>query len=442
MLNTILIFLFISLSFLEYFHSKLQLLPRYVTWTPEIICIILLFIITIKYSFSKILNISYKYLMLFVIYISVIFCGIVLNKVSASNIIIGIRNYLVFLPLFILPAIYEIKYEDVKKQFKLLIVILLIQVPIAIYQRLIQYKDIYTGDVVTGSFLSPGVLSILIIGAISICYSFYLRGRVKLKNFLIFSLIIFIPAMINETKATIFLLSAGIICTSLIEKEGNKIKKIKNIFLMLCVLTILLSSFTILYDKFYKKDDLGKPGLLDNINMLITGRSYLYYGERANEENNRKIGRIDAILLANKELSENIGTYMFGVGIGNAHQSYFNKDKANVYNIDELGGGQNVISSLMWEIGILGLFCYILFLIFIFLDASILKNEDGFFGTFALGWISIVIIMLINLIYKNTFFINVINMIFFYFSGIISTKAFNRIRKNNGSISHKTFLSS
>jgi hypothetical protein len=231
--------------------------------------------------------------------------------------------------------------------------------------------------------------------------------------------------MINETKATVFLLPAGLISASFLEKSQNSFSKIKNIFFMVFILAIMLTVFTLIYNTFYKDEEKSKRGLFSHIESIYKGKSYLYWGERAEDESNRKVGRIDAIVLAYKKLSNDIGTMFFGMGMGNAHTTDFSLLGEHKINVDiELGGERNVISSMLWETGFLGLLLYLLFLFLFLRDTILLKKSDDFFGTFAIGWISIIAIMFINLIYKNTFRMNQINLLFFYFSGLIASKAF------------------
>jgi hypothetical protein len=78
---------------------------------------------------------------------------------------------------------------------------------------------------------------------------------------------------------------------------------------------------------------------------------------------------------------------------------------------------------MLWEVGVFGLGIYLIFLFLFLKDAILLKKKENFFGAFALGWIGIIIINFINLVYKNTFRIHEINLIFFYFSGVVVSKA-------------------
>lgn len=424
-INYIFYGLFAALFTIDYLHNILKIIPKAFTWLPELIALFMCVIIILRIALYKDIKISVQYLILVFCYVLNLLCGIVLNSVPSDAIILGLRDYFLFLPFFLFPLVYEFTDQQIKKQLHFLLILLYFQVPLALYQRLFLFKTTYTGDVVTGTFWGPTPLSLLIIAGICIFYAFYLRNSISLKTFLFASFVLFIPAMINETKATVFLLPAGLISASFLEKSQKPFSKIKNIFFLVFILGLMLTVFTIFYNTFYKDEEKSKGGLLSHLESIYKGKSYLYWGERSEDESNRKVGRIDAIVLAYKELSNDIGTMFFGMGMGNAHStdiSILGEQKIDVN--EEYGGERNVISSMLWETGFLGLLLYLVFLFLFLRDTISLKKSDDFFGTFAIGWISIISIMFINLIYKNTFRMNQINLLFFYFSGLVASKAF------------------
>lgn len=423
-INYIFYGLFLILFTVDYLFNILHVIPRYFTWLPEVISLFLCLIIILRIAIYKDIKVSAQYLILVFCYVLNLLCGIILNSVPSEAIIIGLRDYFLFLPCFLFPLVYDFTDTQIKKQLVFILILLYFQVPIALYQRLFLFKTTFTGDVVTGTFWGPAPLSLLIIAGICILYAFYLRNSISLKAFLLLSFFLFIPAMINETKATVFLLPAGLFSASFLEKSQNPFSKIKNIFIMIFILGLLLTVFTMIYNTFYKDEEKSRRGLLTHLESIYQGKSYLYWGDRAEDENDRKVGRVDAVVLAYKNLSKDVGTMIFGMGMGNAHSTDLSAFGIKRINVNEYGGELNVISSMLWEAGFLGLLLYICFLFLFLRDTISLKESSDFFGTFAVGWISIIAMMFINLIYRNTFHMNQINLLFFYFSGLVASKAF------------------
>jgi hypothetical protein len=165
-------------------------------------------------------------------------------------------------------------------------------------------------------------------------------------------------------------------------------------------------------------------GVVNHYKSEFEGKGYLYKGAEINEiEDRKEVGRFDAIILAYKYLSSDLKNILFGLGIRNAFISSFNASTIRGVDARLLGGNRIVISSLMWELGLLGVIFYILFYFFIFSDALYLRSKDDLFGDFALGWCSVLGVLCICLVYKNYIKFDSINYLFWYFSGIIAAKA-------------------
>ena len=83
--------------------------------------------------------ISTKYVVLFLCLLAVILIGLASNSTTAGSLIVGIRNYLKFLPFFFLPAVFLFDEKQVSSQLKLLLAFVLLQGPLALYQKFIQF---------------------------------------------------------------------------------------------------------------------------------------------------------------------------------------------------------------------------------------------------------------------------------------------------------------
>src|SRR5690606_8850613 len=88
-----------------------------------------------------------------------------------------------------------------------LALLLLVQVPLAVYQRFFSFQNkMHTGDVVTGTVSGSHALSILLISCVSILAVLYLKRRLSLMPLLVATGFLLLPTMLNETKATLVML--------------------------------------------------------------------------------------------------------------------------------------------------------------------------------------------------------------------------------------------
>ena len=356
-----------------------------------------------------------KYIILIIFYLIFIAFGIIINLVPSASIIIGFRFYLKFIPFFIFPIIYPFTEKQIQNQIRMIFLIIFFQVPVAIYQRFIESGDFYSGDGVKGTLGTSSMLSIIMISTISILLSKYLSKKMALYKFLLFSIILFIPTTINETKGTLILLPIALIIPTIM-CSAKIIVKIKYIVSMIIFGISLVILYIPIYDYF----------MIDRFGVSVTEffkdkramKGYLY--KEANEEETHKIMRFDSIVIAVKNIKADPITLIFGLGIGNVMDSFITSARGKHTEYLELGAQMLAITNMIWETGILGLLIYFTFLSFIFYDAKLLrKSKNDVMSYLGLGWCAVTIIIFISLFYKNILQFDEINIIFWYFSGII-----------------------
>ncbi len=120
---------------------------------------------------------------------------------------------------------------------------------------------------------------------------------------------------------------------------------------------------------------------------------------------------------------------LFGLGAGNVSGSAIGSlsgEYANVYG--ELGVKSSAIALFLWEIGILGVFLYFIFIRMIFKDAKMLSEEDDLIGILGLGWLAVMPIVFVSLFFKNLFLDNANGYMFWYFSGLVIASKYRRDR--------------
>lgn len=413
--------LFISIFLFDYLVFELGVLPRQLTWSPEILSGMCLLASLVILAVKKVILLDKKYIFLFLAFMLNVACGIVLNFVDPGVLFAGFRKYFRYLPFFLLPAIYKFSDKDIKKQLYVLLFFGIIQFPVAIIQRFFQYRNWGTGDIVRGTIDSSSILSLYLISSMAILMAFFIRKRLDIKVLSILMLILFIPATLSETKGAVLLLPFAFLVPSFFDKKNNQesLRKLYPLFFA----STLLFLFIGVYDLFYG----GKHGLVDFFSDKEHIISYLYKSEGYTEG---KARRFDTIVQPFHESSDKPLRLLVGVGIGNASESFISVSTGKYFPIVKQissTGHKTSLGEIIWELGILGVILYLLFIYYLYYDAKDLCKIDSISGILALGWIAISIMMIICLPYKSLIHSNVIGFLFWYLSGYIAAERYRAL---------------
>ena len=429
-MNKLLYALFISIFFLDYLSAEMGLLSRYITWLPDILSLIGFLSVIMLASMGGNNAIPGKYLIFITIFIVHIFLGIVLNGVSTGPMIAGLRNSLKFLPFFLLPMVYNFSEIQIRRQLQFLLVLVLFQTPVSLYQRLVQYKGALSGDMMSGTVGgNSGLLAIICICTMAIVMGFYLKNRIRLPVFGVLIILLFIPVTIGETKASLVFLPLAFIVPILL-MSGRQLPLGKSILLIvLGVLAII--AFFVIYDYFLAAR-WGGRGLMDFLTSEGRLEEYLYRGKDADTLSyDVRLGRIDSWVLALQELSKNVFSLMFGMGVGNVSGSFLGSEYSGEFTelAFKYGVKSNSVALFLWEIGIVGVLLYFLLFKLVFSDARRLSSNNELSGAIALGWSAAVLIIFIAVFYKTIFGPNVTGYLFWYFSGYIAAARYRHLKK-------------
>ncbi|MGR9115428.1 MAG: hypothetical protein ACU85E_06655, partial [Gammaproteobacteria bacterium] len=411
-MNKLLYLLFLSIFVLDYLSIKLHLISRYVSWLPEIFSILILFIIPARFMLLGGKNIPPKCAFFLILFLFNVIIGIIINIEPAGPLIAGLRAYLKPIPFFVLPFVYRFSTEQINNQLKLLLFLFVIQAPVSLYQRLVQSKDLLTGDLVTGTLNSSGHLTVMLTCAIAILMSFYLAKRITITRFIIIFSLLFIPMTINETKSTLILLPTALMLPMLLSSSNVNIKQ----YIPMMIIGVLTGiAFVFVYDYFMRPR--WGYGLLDFLTMEGRAESYLYKGSET-IGNPGPIGKIDTYVLAFRTLSENSLNLLFGLGIGNVSESFISSlsgEYAQKYSAFNVNG--TALSLILWELGLLGVLLYYFFFFMVFKDARRLSLHSDFTGALANGWGVVSVIMMLSTAYINVIQENATGYLFWFFSG-------------------------
>jgi len=391
---------------------------------PEVLSVVTFFIVALRFAIKKELAIHQKYIYLILSYLIIIFIGTILNSTPIGALFIGIRFYFKHLPFFLLPTVHDFSDKEFRSQLQFLLPLLILQCPLAAYQRFVQYKGVPTGDLITGTLESSAPLSIVMICSIAVIFALYLKKQVDVRLFLLTSCCLFLPTAIDETKATLIFLPIAFVLPALFSGGYGSLTKTKSLLTMALVGGLFISAYVPIYNHFIKAWGVwGHPnGILAFLQKEDELKNYLYRGAKGTR--GERIRRGDVIVLAYKNLSTDIRSLAFGVGIGNVMDSYFKSCRGKYSEASRYRPETLALTHLFWELGLMGVIVYFVFFFFLFRDALLLRRSDDIFGCFALAWTSVIVIIGLCLMYQNIISLNVINFMFWYFSGLVAAKTF------------------
>lgn len=418
----VLVYCLIALVFLAEWLVTLGA-PRIVSWSPEIISAFAMVVVAIRLGTDRSIVIPQKYIFWFGVMFVLIFAGIVTNTVQSGAVFAGLRTYFRYAPIFLLPIVYHFSDEQIKGQLKFVLIVALLQVPVAVYQYL--FRPNLSGDHIVGTVGAPGALSIFLVGTIGMMTAFLVKGKIRLIHYVPIVFLLFIPTAINETTATMLLLPIAFVLPVLLAPtERSRLRLLIPVTLFgALIMTVFISVYNVQYGDRWGGDG-GGLGV-----MLLEGEGLEFLYKGATEENRAdgdlsqsEIGRLDSVLMPFKVVSDPVRHWL-GNGIGNAATSFnevFDGDyseQAAMYGVDFTTAGK-----LIWEIGIIGLALSFLFLWFVFRDARALSARGDFAGAVALGWGAIIPIVVASMFYRNIVDETVLGYLMWYLSGYVISK--------------------
>lgn len=353
----------------------------------------------------------------------IVVIGCVVNGTGSGPIIAGTRTYLRAIPWFFVPAIFSYSDDQLRQQLKLLMLICLIQVPLAIRQRM-QTADpswgfvAITGDWTIGTMGDSGILSVFLVCSVCIVAAMYERKQLSLVQFMVLFFALLTPTMINETKAMVVFLPVGLMAAFL--TAANPAVRLKRIVSGVLLLVMFGAMFVPVYDALNADREYGQSigdfvSSSDSIEAYVSSGSEIGGGKEA--------GRGDAVVVPLRALAEDPVTLAFGYGIGNASDSSLGAGFGGKYAALFRPFLQTSFAKFVLELGVAGVGLVLLMYWMIFGDARAVARADrGVTGSIAAGWTGITLIMTASLFYNKSEVFPCITYMFWYFSGVIVAK--------------------
>lgn len=417
-MNALVISMFVSAFSAGYLAQQLQVLPGYAVLVPELLSGVALLAVLLRVVGGYGIGLDWRYAAFLALFFFTLAIGFAAQSVAPGVIVSGLRNYVKYVPFFLLAASYPFTDRQLGTQLTALVGILLFQIPLSIFQRFVQFGDrMHTGDPIRGMATSSSALSLLMVCAIALLVSLYLRRKIKLPLLFLGIAAFMIPTTLNETKGTVVMLPVALLAPALFMPPGSRI--VRRLVPVAAIGCVALAAFAVGYNVMLRHGD-HRP----IVEFFTEGdvADYVYTGAADGED--RFVGRVDSVFIAARMISADPFKLAFGFGAGNVSPSSLPGfgGRYAVY-FESKGVTVTQVANFLWEIGFVGLFAHLLLYWFVFRDARLLSRTKGAFSIHGQVWGSIVVLMGIALMYKSVLNMNEIAYLFWYFSGLIARNA-------------------
>ena len=425
MINLLVIATLVCSFSVDYLARKLGLISPYFILLPELFSGIALLVVFARILAGKRLLLDARYILFLVLLFFTIAMGAVAQAVPSGAIISGLRDYLRFLPFFLLPAIYPFTGRQIKAQLTVLGVMLIVQVPVAVYQRFFAFADrMHTGDVVTGTMSTSGSLSILMVAGVAGLTVLYLKRRLSLALLLAATGFLLLPTMLNETKATLVMLPIAMLAPLFLMRGAER--PFRRLFPLVAVFAATGVVFIGVYNTLMQEHRDSEASLQE---FWFEGgvQNYVYKGS---VEGDSRVGRLDSLQLAVRGVTQTPLRAAFGLGVGNVSPAQipgFEGEYAHYYDLYKISFTQ--ASMLLWNMGFMGLVVFGLFYFATFRDALLLARSSGPSAMLGQVWAPITLIAAMCLAYKSTVTMNEIMYPLMFYAGVLARTAYSLRRE-------------
>ncbi len=393
--------------------------PKLVQLLPEGLTAVVILVVVAMGARQRFRFVRPEYLFVFAAITMVMVASIISNAVAPGVIFTGIRSYIRAIPLFILPAVYEFSEQQVRRQFKFLLFMAMIQLPFAVYQRMtVLEEERWTGDGVVGTLADSSFLSMYLIGAVCILTGMFLRKRINVWVYFGLFFYLLAATSINETKGTVILVPIALLVSAVVGSPPAR--RMRVVLLSTAMLAIFGTGFVAVYD-YVQRFNPEAHGIVD----FFTDSKKLehYVDTNGGLGVRRQVGRIDAIVTPLAHLSKDPVQLALGVGIGNSSNSSLGPLFTGRYYPLFQHFLINSLSVFLIEIGVLGTFLVFCLYYLIFQDTlAVAKADDSLLGSIAIGWAGITLMIAISMPYKTMHISVFMSYVFWYVSGLIAAR--------------------
>ncbi|RJQ51022.1 MAG: hypothetical protein C4521_13090 [Actinobacteria bacterium] len=401
----------LSVFLFGWLSSVLGVLPRQATWLPELALIALSLRLMLEVPRKREVRILPADLALACLLLIGLVSSLA-NLERATVLAVGLRNYFKFVPLFY--AIRWLDFDDdfLRRMLKALVAVALVQVPVAAAQRALSF-GLETGDIIGGTLgaNTSGTLTLFLLCIISLVAGAYLNGLIDTKRLLALMALLFVPMVINETKITFILFP--LLALFLFGKRAGFPDGMRRAAVPLAASAVILLAGLVAYNTLY-------PGFFSSGEGLL-GKEQLGY-VTSERTKSGSLNRVAQLRFADRHIRKGASTAVFGVGPGNASDSFFGSGvglyyrKYRLLEIDSLLGGR-----LLWEYGYLGSAIFVFLFVYFWLAASSLaaRSPDPLRRSLAVGFQGILIVAAVSAFYSGSILIPALGFVFWFAGGYV-----------------------
>jgi hypothetical protein len=411
--------LFVQILVVEYLVERKGWLHPYFVLGPELLSGIVMLVVLIRLMNGVRVHFDWRYGAFILALLFIIAFGYAVQDVPQGAMLAGVRSYIKFLPFFLLPAVHRFTPRQLQVQLVLLLVLAILQTPLAFYQRFVEFgASMHTGDPVRGTLTTSSGMSLFLVCAVAGVVIAYLRGRLRFAVMLGLSAWMLSATMINETKATLLLLPAALLVPAL--TMPGKRQFVRRVFPLIAIGAVAATAFVLVYNYFIQYREFAGP-----LSEYLTGdtlRYYLYTGAANTDQ--PYVGRFDSIEIALEHTTQDMLKLAFGYGAGNVSMSFLPQfDGAYADYFVRFGVGQTQVTQFLWEIGVVGLLSYLFLFYVVTRDSLTLARSRDAAAPLGQLWTLAMVVMTFGLIYKSLLAMNDFGYLFWYFSGVVASRA-------------------
>jgi hypothetical protein len=396
----------------------------YVKFVPELLSMILTIAVLMEGMRRGFSLVSAKYWVAFGIVVFIMVCAFFANSEEPGPVVAGMRQYLRGMPMFLVPAVFRFNEKQTKLLLKVLLFIALLQVPIACYQRYVIWAaGRFSGDDVKGTATDSGILSIFLVAVAVGWLAYFMRKEVSRTTFIAIFLALLLPTMINETKATVILLPAGILATVVAgSPRGQRVK----VFSMAMALLVVVGAIMIpVYDYFAQNNPYkNEQHLVDFFTDQKQIDTYMNTKGGTGIGSHKLARRGDAVRVPVQYLSKDPVKLAFGLGLGNASHSNLGEQFTGRYYDLFQAFAYISFSIFLLEIGLIGTLLVFLLYAMIFFDSIYVARQDSnsITGPFAVGYIGVVTVFAAATFYAAIHAYAILSYLFWFTAGIVAAR--------------------
>jgi hypothetical protein len=406
------------------FWGRWQLLPRFAQYVPELLGVVAVLLVAILGPRSRFRYVRPQYWLVLAVFLLSLLFGVLANAVQPGPVFAGLRTYLRASAWFLLPAVIAFSNLQVRSQLRLLLIISIVQLPLAVQQRWqTTMSGRGTGDWTSGTLLLSSIMSVYLICAMCIAAAMYMRKKLTTLQFLLLVVVMFVPTAINETKGTLILLPVGLMMAFLATVSPGR--RLSGAVLAASLVAVLIAVYIPVYNQLLQERRYATPveEFWENPEKL---QGYLLRGEDVGTTGNP--GRLDSVVVPIRTLAQDPVHLMFGYGIGNVSDSALGPKFVGEH-YDSLGPFLTTsFARAFLELGLLGLGCVASFIWLVFQDArKVARGADDLMAALAGGWTGVTAVMMLAALYKDVVSQSSLAYLFCYLSGLICAARMRRL---------------